>query len=93
MLGQLEAAGAAFHGASERALFVSEQLALHQSFRKRRAVDGHKRAFAAGAQMMDRAGHQFLARPALAPHQHRRFGRSHLLDQGEHLLHGRAGAH
>ena len=93
VLRQLEAAGAPLHRAGERALFVTEQLALHQRFGQRRAIDGDERPVAPRAQVMNGARHQFLARAAFPVDQHRRLGGRHLPDQRENLLHGGATAH
>src|ERR1700682_1051479 len=53
----------------ERAALVTEQLVLDQSFGNRRAVQGHKRLFAAGGQMVNRSGEKLFARAALAQEQ------------------------
>src|SRR5262249_40390214 len=42
ILSELETTGAALHRAGERSALVAEDLALHQSLRNGRAVDGHE---------------------------------------------------
>src|SRR5207244_10341740 len=58
----LELADALGGGASERSLFVAEQLAFQQIFRNRGAVDRQERLGAAPAVMVNRARDQLLAR-------------------------------
>ncbi len=57
----LEQALAILHGAREGAAGVPEQLRLQQPLGQRRAVDGHERARAAGALLVQGAGDQLLA--------------------------------
>ena len=85
--GQLEAAGPAFHGAGERALLVTEQLAFEQRFGNRGAVDRDVGRVAARAQPVDRLRDQLLARAGLAADQHGRVGRRRLLDDVVDLPH------
>ncbi len=87
VLRQLEAAGAAFHGPRERAFFVAEQLAFHESVRHGGAVDGDERPAAPGAQRVDRARGQFLACSAFPGDQHGGAAGGYLLNQGEYLAH------
>ena len=71
---------------------MSEELALDQVGRDRRAIDGHQRFVGAVAGAVDRTRDQFLARAGLAGDQHRRVGFRHLLDGAEHRLHAVAAA-
>ena len=91
-MGELETALPAFHRAGERALLVAEDLALEQRLGDGRAVDGHERLGGALAQLMDRLRHHLLARPGLAPDQHRRRRRRRLLDDAIDLADGRGAA-
>ena len=50
----------------ERAALMAKQLRLHQRFRNRGAIDGHKRLVFARALIMNRLGHQVLAGSAFA---------------------------
>ena len=77
-VGQLEAPGPHRDGAGERALFVSEQLALDQRRRQRRAVDAHERAGMPAAAIVQRAREQFLAGAGRPEQQHAGVGRRHL---------------
>src|SRR5438552_2547809 len=52
--------------ARERALLVTEELALEDRLRNRRAVDRHERTLRALAALVDVSCKQFLACPALA---------------------------
>ena len=70
LVGHLEAADALSVGAGERALFVAEQLALHQRRRQRRQVDLDQRPFGVGRVLVQHLGHRFLARAGLADDQH-----------------------
>ena len=79
-LGQLEAARPRSHGAREGALLVAEELRFGEGLRQRRDVDRDEGPVAAGAAGVDRAGHELLARPALALDQHGRVAGGDLLD-------------
>ena len=92
-LSVLEAADGAFDGAGKGALFMPKELAFHEGLRQSRAIDRHKRTATPRAQLMDRAGHQFLARSALAADQHGGRGRGDLPDHGEDFLHRRRSSH
>ena len=77
---QLEDAGPAIVRAGERALLVAEDLALEQRLGNRGAVDGDERERRARAQLVDGLRDELLARPRLAPDEHRRRRRRRLLD-------------
>ena len=66
VVGHLELAGLVAIGAREAALHVPEQLGLEQRLRDAGAVDRHEGRLAARAVRVNRAGHDFLARAALA---------------------------
>ena len=68
---ELEASDPLRDGAGERALLVPEQLALEEACRDRRAVQLHERIGLPGAEVVNGAGHQLLARAGLAVDQHR----------------------
>ena len=78
--------------AREAALLVTEQLGLDQRRRNCPAVDRDERDRGARAACVQRLGHQFLARPALAADQHRRIGRCDPPDQPAHIGQGGTGA-
>jgi len=69
---------------------MPEQLALHQAFRNRRAIQFHERVVLAGAAVMNRACHQFLAGAALTLDEDCRVGLSHHFNRVEDLFHRRA---
>jgi len=73
--------------AGERALFVTEQLGLEDLPRQGAAVNRHERPRAARRVLVDRAGDELLAGPALAQDQHRRIGRGHAIDDSQDLVH------
>ena len=86
----LEAAAALGARPGERPLLVAEQLALEQSFRERRAVDGDELPGAVvRARLVDRAGDLFLAGPSFANDQDRRVGLGDVADQVEDVEHPR----
>src|SRR5262249_37957101 len=68
-VGELEAPGPRGRRAGEGALLVTEQLALDEQRRQRRAVHLHERAGPARTAVMNRAGQQLLARARLAKEQ------------------------
>ena len=70
-------------GAGERALLVTEDLALEQRLGNRGAVDRDERKRRARTELMDRLRHELLARARFAGDEHRRLGRRRLLD---HLI-------
>jgi hypothetical protein len=76
--------------AGEGAFLVAEQLTLEQGLGDGRAVDGDEGARAARAQVVDGAGSQLLAGPALAGEEHGSVHGRDLAQGGENLLHGRA---
>src|ERR1035438_3470547 len=86
-VGQLEATGSPLGRAGKCALFVAEDLAFDERFRDGRAVDRDKRTRLARAQVMQGAGHQFLACAAFAGDEHRNVGGGNLLDEAEDLAH------
>src|SRR4029434_1638495 len=61
--------------ASERAPFVTEELAFEQAGRNRRAVHLDQRALAAITEIVDRMGDQFFTGAGFALNQDRRIGR------------------
>src|SRR5580765_7042832 len=61
-----EDAFAMLRRAGERALHVTEEVALHQAFGNRRAVERDQRAITARARVVDRARDELLAGAALA---------------------------
>jgi hypothetical protein len=87
--GGLEEAVPVVLGAGEGALAVAEELAFHQVFRDRAAVDRHEGAGGAGAAAVDQAGAQFLAAAGFAGDVDRRLAARQLFDHGAHLLHAR----
>src|SRR5712664_290237 len=68
--GELEAAGLLFVRSGEVAPFMAEELRLDERFWQRRAVDGDAGAVGATAGVVDRLGHQLLARAALTGQEH-----------------------
>ena len=73
------------NGAGERALHVTEQLALEQAFGERAAVDREERPFGARRELVDVAGDDLLTRSRLALDQHRGVGRRDGLDEPQHV--------
>ena len=71
----------------ERALLVAEQLRLDQRVGDRAAVHGDERLLAPAAQMMDRPGHELLARAGFALDEDRERRVGHLFDLLDDLLH------
>ena len=71
----------------ERALLVTEQLALDQALGHRPAIELDERASGSIRRHVDRVGDQLLARPVLTEDQHPAFGRSQLADQLSEMLH------
>jgi hypothetical protein len=61
-----EDAFAMLRRAGERPLHVTEEVALHQAFGNRRAVERDQRAITARARVVDRARDELLAGAALA---------------------------
>ena len=84
-VGELEAAHLRGVRTGERAALTSEELALDQRARQRRAVDDHERPIAPAAATMNRPGQQFLAGAGLAEEQDRGVSVGHLLDTGHHV--------
>ena len=76
--------------AREAAFDVSEQLALDQLFRNRRAVDFHEGFGFPRAQGVDGVRHQLFPGTALAVDQHAAVGRGHQLHLLAQRLHGHA---
>ena len=89
---ELETAGPPCRGASERALLVSEQLALEQARRHRRHVHPDERPVAPLAQVVDRVRDQLLAGARLSEEQHGAVGWRDGLDGLQHSPQGRARA-
>ncbi len=69
-------------GVREGAGLVPEQLGFQEGVRQGAAVEGHHRPARPGAQLVDRPGHELLARAALALDQH---GAVALGDEGQQL--------
>src|SRR5204862_2480674 len=83
LVGELEAAELLLGGAGERALLVTEQLALDQRLGERRAVDRDAWTGAPPRRAVDRARHHLLARARLAAEEDGRVGRPDARDQLE----------
>ena len=81
--------GFLFDRAGERAFFVAEQFAFEQRFGNRGAVDADVIRLAPPAQMVQRAGDEFLAGAALAENQNARVGLRDGLDQFPQFPHPR----
>ena len=88
-VGFLEPAGAAARRAREGAGFVPEQLAFDQRLGHRGAVHDHIRTIPARRQAVEALGDQFLARPALADHEHRAVERRREARAFDRILEGR----
>ena len=80
LVGQLEAADLLADGAREGALLVAEQLALQQAGGDGRAVELDEGPLPAGAQVVQGAGDQFLARARLPANEHGGVGGGDRLD-------------
>ncbi|KAG9613773.1 hypothetical protein KCV01_g966, partial [Aureobasidium melanogenum] len=89
-LGLLEAADMPACRAGKGARLVAKQFAFQQLSRNRGGVQRHIRLAATCAFLMQRTGHQFLARPRLAGDQHVEVAGRHAPDQAKHLAHRRA---
>src|SRR5207237_2045369 len=89
-VGHLELAFPRPDRAGEGALLVPEELALDQLPREGGAVPLDERLGAPGAVVVERIGHELLARAARPPDEDRQVGVGHLADHVEHALHGRA---
>ena len=87
MIRQLEPATLLADGAGKGSALVSEELALEERVRQRRAVDGDKRPVRARAVRVNRVRDQLLPGPAFAAHQHRRVGCCHPRDESVDRLH------
>jgi len=92
-VGHFEPAGLLPHRSAKGSLFVAEQFAFHQGFGQRGDIGGDERADLPDAQVVNRSGHEFLSRAALALDQDGHVGVGHLTDAIEHMLHGGAAAH
>ncbi len=88
--GQFELALPGLVGVGECPLLVAEQFALGQRFGNRRAVDRHERLVAAAAEIVNRLGHDLLARAVLAQNQHRQIGVGHAANDRPQRLDGGA---
>src|SRR5204863_760791 len=86
---QLEAPLAIARGAGEGTTHVSEQLALEQRLRNRRAVHRHERLGGYGGVGVDRPRDDFLSRPRLAAQEYRRARLGEGADQLVDLDHAR----
>src|SRR4029079_15294675 len=87
---RLKAPATAGDGPGEGALDVPEHLALHQILGDRAAVDRDEWALGAGAQAVELARDELLARAGLARDQHVDIRARHLLELAKHLEHRRA---
>src|SRR5262245_36898018 len=87
LVGELEEALLVVERPGERAAHVAEELRLEQGLRDRRAVHDDERPLAALAHLVDRPGHDLLARPALPGHQDVRAAVGDLRHELEHALH------
>ena len=87
-VGQLETPLLAVPCPREGALLVAEELGLEQGLGQGRAVDGHEGPLPARRAVVDGAGGQLLAGPALALDEHAGRAVGHLPDEGHHLLEG-----
>ena len=88
----LEPPDARADGAGEGAAHVAEQLGLQQRLGNRAAVERHERAASPQAVVVNRAGHQLLARACLAGDEHGAVGHRHGLEQLEEIAHRPAAA-
>ena len=88
----LEETGARADCARERAARVTEELALDELLRDRRAVHGDHRLAGASRAVVDRARDELLARAALAEHENRRVRGRDALDASIDVAHRRAAA-
>ena len=75
--------------AGESALLMTEELALEQLGRYGAAVDVAKWTVPPQAQLVDRAGHELLARATLSGDEHGSVGRRHAGDHVIDPLHAR----
>src|SRR5947199_180246 len=89
-VGDLELALARRDRPCEGALLVTEELALDQLARERRAVHLDERLRAPRAVVVERVGDQLLPRAARAADEDRQIRVRHLADHVEHALHRRA---
>src|SRR4030095_4945969 len=89
---EFKTALALFDGAGERTSLVTKHLAFEQSGWNRGAVHFDQRMFSAAAQIVKRAGDQFLPRSSLAKNQNRRVGGRHRLHILKRVLESSAGA-
>src|SRR5688572_26434877 len=71
----------------------TEQLRLEQGFHNGSTVHGHKRTTTTGAELVELAGHELLARATLALDQHREVGHRHSLHALPQSLDEGRGAH
>src|SRR5688572_27432961 len=85
----LELADAGRRGAGERALLVSEQLALDQFCRQRCAVDLDERHLATRRAVVNAPGDELLADAAFASNEHRDIAVADLLDNLRDFAHRR----
>src|SRR5262249_7289392 len=88
----LKPSGSIAHSAGERALYVTENLALEHLSRNRPAVHGDDRAVARKASLVNAPRDHFLACACFTLHEHARARRRHELDLLEHALKCRAPA-
>ena len=84
---RLEAAGASFGGAGERALAMPEEFRLEQGLRDGAHVDAQEHPIGALRQPMQLARDKFLAGAVLAEDQHVRVGRRRTPHDGHQVAH------
>ena len=89
----LEAPGRARERPCEGALLVAEEFGFDQVARDRRHVDGHERAGAAAAVIVQGAGDQLLAGAGLARDHHGEVGGHQAGERPVDFLHGGRAAH
>src|SRR5690625_3865842 len=79
-VGQLELAGTILSGTRERPLGVTEQLAFHQVFRQRRAVDVNQWRIRSVGLRVQMTGNNFFADAGFTGNQYREIGLRHHVD-------------
>src|SRR5213075_2464558 len=89
-VGEVERAVLSSDGARERALLVTEELALEQARLDRPTVDRNVGAGRSRARLVHPSSGELLARAALAHEEHGRVVSRHAPQEPEELLHGSA---
>ena len=88
-IGLLEAATACGLRAGERSALVTEKFGFEQILGNRGSVDRDERPLCARAVLVQRVGHQLLARARLPGDQHRDDALAQAADRAKHILHRR----